>query len=73
VYVKNEQGHPLMRLCPGRRSFGGFNPGMEEYATLQLKEHRKAAKLMGLIKPRAGSNIYIYICIYIYVFTSGYM
>ena len=26
VYVQNEGGNPLLRLCPGRRSFGGFNP-----------------------------------------------
>lgn len=26
VYVRNEGGNPLLRLCPGRRSFGGFNP-----------------------------------------------
>jgi hypothetical protein len=29
---------------------------MEEYATLQLKEYRKAAKLMGIIKPRAPAG-----------------
>jgi hypothetical protein len=27
---------------------------MEEYATLQWKEYRKATKLMGLAKPRSG-------------------
>ena len=29
---------------------------MEEYATLQLKEYRKTAKLMGIIKPRAPAG-----------------
>ena len=29
-------------------------PQMEEYATIQWKEYRKATKLMGLAKPRSG-------------------
>jgi hypothetical protein len=28
IYVRTEQSNPLLRLCPGRRSFGGFNPGV---------------------------------------------
>ena len=33
VYVKNEQGNPLLKMCPGRRSFGGFNPAVCTHST----------------------------------------
>ncbi len=50
VFLEGE-GNPLIRHCPGRRSFGKFNPAMEDYALIQIKAFRKFVKDAGRAAP----------------------
>ena len=43
VFLEGE-GNPLIRHCPGRRSFGKFNLAIEDYALVQIKAYRKLGK-----------------------------
>ncbi len=43
VFLEGE-GNPLIRHCPGRRSFGKFNLAIEDHALVQIKAYRKLVK-----------------------------
>ncbi len=43
VFLEGE-GNPLIRHCPGRRSFGKFNLAIEDHALIQIKAYRKLVK-----------------------------
>ena len=43
VFLEGE-GNPLIRHCPGRRSFGKFNLAIEDHALIQIKAYRKLLK-----------------------------
>lgn len=40
VFLEGE-GNPLLRHCPGRSSFGKFNPAMEDHSIVQSKIYRR--------------------------------
>ncbi len=43
VFLEGE-GNPLIRHCPGRRSFGKFNLAIEDHALVQIKAYRRLLK-----------------------------
>ena len=43
IFLEGE-GNPLIRHCPGRRSFGKFNLAIEDHALVQIKAYRKLVK-----------------------------
>uniref|UniRef100_A0A7S4PB21 Uncharacterized protein n=1 Tax=Guillardia theta TaxID=55529 RepID=A0A7S4PB21_GUITH len=55
--LRSEEGNPLIRYCPGRRSFGGFNKPMEDYGVMQIKDFKRMAKeFVGATKKMNANN-----------------
>jgi hypothetical protein len=54
LFALEGEGNPLIRHCPGRRSFGKFNLAIEDHSLIQIKAYRKLLK--DISRPRDGGQ-----------------